>query len=94
MLKSQIIKQLKKKHSSFKISQIESIFDIIIQSIFQSLKNGQNVEIRNFGKFSVKEIKSKPSARNPATGEKIFVPEKRKVAYKMAKQLKEIINKN
>ena len=94
MLKSQIIKQLKKKHPTLKISQIELIFDIVIQSIFQSLKNGQNAEIRNFGRFSIKTIKSKPSARNPATGEKIYVPEKRKVAYKMAKQLKERINKD
>jgi nucleoid DNA-binding protein len=54
---------------------------------------GRSVELRNFGRFSLKEIKAKYNARNPKTGEIIFVPEKKKVSFKMSKYLKQEINK-
>ena len=43
-------------------------------------------------RFSKKIIKAKYNARNPKTGARIFVPEKKKVVIKMSKHLKEIIN--
>ena len=94
MVKSEIIKQLHKKHSALKRSQIEAIFNIIFDAISDSLIKEKPVELRGFGRFSVKTIKSKYNARNPKTGEVIYVPEKKKVSFKMSKHLKQEINKN
>ena len=78
MVKSEIIKQLHKKHPALKYSQIEVIFDIMFNTITDSLIKDKPVELRSFGRFSIKKIKAKYNARNPLTGEKIYVPEKKK----------------
>ena len=94
MVKSEIIKQLHKKHSSLKRIQIKVIFDIIIDTISESLVKKKSVELRDFGRFSIKMIKAKYNARNPKTGEIIYVPEKKKVSFKMSKHLKQEANKD
>jgi integration host factor subunit beta len=92
LVKSEIIKQLHKKHTTLNRPQIESIVDIIFETIADSLSKHKPVELRNFGRFSVKTIKAKYNARNPKTGEIIYVPEKKKVSFKMSKHLKQEIN--
>ena len=94
MVKSEIIKQLHKKYPALNRSQIESIFDIMFDAISDSLIKARPVELRNFGRFSIKTIKAKYNARNPKTGETIYVPEKKKVSFKMSKHLKQEINKD
>ena len=61
--------------------------------IENALKNNKNGELRGFGTFFLKRIKEKFSARNPRTGETIYVPEKNKVRFRPTKNLKEVINK-
>ena len=94
MVKSEIIKQLHKKHPTLKRTQIESIFDIMFDTISDSLVKEKPVEVRDFGRFSLKTIKARHNARNPRTGEIIYIPEKKKVSFKMSKHLKQEINKN
>ena len=94
MVKSEIIKQLHKKHPTLRRSQIETIFDIMFSTISDSLIKKKSVELRDFGRFSIKTIKAKYNARNPKTGETIYVPEKKKVSFKMSKHLKQEINKD
>lgn len=92
--KSEITKILKKKYPKLSIIRIEQIFKIVIEHISKSLLEGKSCEIRKFATFSIKNLKKNPSARNPATGEKIFVPSRKKVAMKMSKHLKVEINKD
>ena len=94
MVKSEIIKQLHKKHPALKRIQIESIFDIMFNAISDNLIEEKSIELRDFGRFSVKTIKAKYNARNPKTGEAIYVPEKKKISFKMSKHLKQIINED
>ena len=61
-------------------------------NIVKALKDGRKVELRGFGTFFVKKIKEKYSARNPKTGDLIYVPEKNKVRFRASKNLKKIIN--
>lgn len=65
----------------------------MVQSLFDAMKdsliNGNRIEIRGFGVFQVKNTKPKPAARNPRTGEIIFVPARRKTHFKPGKELKE-----
>jgi len=93
LVKSEIIKQLHKKHPALKHSQIEAIFNIMFNTIIDSLIKDKPVELRSFGRFSIKKIKAKYNARNPLTGEKIYVPEKKKVSFKISKHLKQEINR-
>ena len=94
MVKSEIIKQLHKKYPSLKRSQIEAIFDVMFSAISDYLIKEKPVELRDFGRFSIKIIEAKYNARNPKTGEIIYVPEKKKVSFKMSKHLKQEINRN
>ena len=93
MVKSEIIKQLHKKHPALNRSQIETIVNIMFDTISNSLIQHKPVELRDFGRFSIKIIKAKYNARNPKTGEIIYVPEKKKISFKMSKHLKQEINK-
>lgn len=49
------------------------------------------IEIRDFGVFEVKQTKPKPKARNPRTGEIIYVPARRKTHFKPGKLLKDVL---
>jgi nucleoid DNA-binding protein len=83
LVKSEIVKQLHKKHPTLNRSQIQAIVDIMFDSISDSLAKHKPVELRDFGRFSIKTIKAKYNARNPKTGEIIYVPENKKVSFKM-----------
>ena len=61
-----------------------------MQKYKKALKNKKKIELRGFGTFFIKKIKEKYSARNPKTGELIYVPEKNKVRFKPSKKLKKI----
>ena len=56
------------------------------------LKNGNPIEIRGLGRLYTKKLKENFNARNPATNELIYKPERVKVRFKPAKKLKQIIN--
>ena len=72
---------------------LEIIFKVFIQQITNSLIDKRPIEIRSLGTFFVKEIKEKKTARNPKTGEIIYVPKRNKVRFRASKRLKELINK-
>jgi len=87
-----LIKQLITKNSKLNRSEIETVIEIFSNNIIKALKNGKKIELRGFGTFFVKKIKENYSARNPKTGELIYVPEKNKVRFKASKSLKKKIN--
>ena len=91
MSRPEIIKQLKDKHPQLSKSQIELIIDTFFEFYNQCLKE-KSVEIRSFGTFFTKKIKEKYRARNPKTGELIYVPEKYKLRFRASKKFKRYIN--
>ena len=54
--------------------------------------NGFEVEIRGLGRWYTKKLKENYNARNPATNELIYKPERIKVRFKSSKKLNKIIN--
>jgi integration host factor subunit beta len=88
----ELIKQLKQKNPELNQSDLETVIDTFCESIEKALKNNSYIELRDFGTFFVKKIKEKHSARNPKTGELIYVPEKNNVRFRASKKLKEFIN--
>ena len=92
MSREKLIKQLKEKNSQLNQSEIETVLNIFSQNILKSLIRGNSVEIRGLGRFYVKKLKENFNARNPATNELIYKPERLKIRFKPAKKLKKIIN--
>ena len=92
MSRPELIKQLKIKHPKLNKLQIETILDTFFQSNEDALKEKKSVELRDFGTFFIKEIKEKYSARNPRTGELIYVPKKSKVRFRASKKFKQFLN--
>ena len=69
----------------------EVIVQTVLDSIIESLKSGEKVELRGFGSFRLRDRASR-QGRNPKTGEKVFVPAKKVPYFKPGKDLKELIN--
>ena len=92
MSRDLLIKQLKKTNPSLNYSEIAKVIDIFCNTIKSALKNNKRVELRGFGTFFIKKIKEKYSARNPKTGEIIYIPEKNKIRFKISKNLNNKIN--
>jgi integration host factor subunit beta len=76
------------------------ITERIVDGVFTALRQFMaeanpevRIEIRDFGVFEVKKTKPKPKARNPKTGEIIYVPARRKTHFKAGKLLKEVLKK-
>ena len=67
--------------------------DSIFTAMRESLILGDRIEIRGFGVFQIKDTKPKPAARNPRTGEIIYVPARRKTHFKPGKLLKDALHK-
>lgn len=77
-----------------KIYITEDFVNAVFQALREILSEADpeiRIEIRDFGVFEVKETKPKPKARNPRTGEIIYVPARRKTHFKPGKLLKDIL---
>lgn len=83
----QIAADLADKHDITK-KQSEAILEDLITSFRKNLKKGNRVRIPGLGILQVKQTKAR-QGRNPATGETIQIPAKKKVAFRVAKDLKE-----
>ena len=92
MSRERLISQLKQKNPKLNRYYIETIIDSFSQSISSALKKGNTVEIRGFGRWYLKKLKENYKARNPATKELIFKPERVKVRFKASKKLNKLIN--
>ena len=91
VVKSKLLKQLSKNWPNFLKKDLEKFTDIILNEIKRALRRGDSVEIRGFGRVSVKTQKSS-IRRNPKTGEKVAVPEKKVITWKMSKDMFRKIN--
>jgi len=79
-----------------KIYTTEKIVNGLFTALRQIMSEANpevRIEIRNFGVFEVKKTKPKPKARNPKTGEIIYVPARRKTNFKAGRKLKEVLKK-
>ena len=92
MSRQELIRKLKKKHPVLNQNDLEIIIDNFGKSIEEAHRLRKNIEIRGFGTFFIKKIKEKHSARNPKTGQLIYVPEKNKVRFRVSKKLHKYIN--
>ena len=91
IVKSKLLKQLKQSFPNISLKDLAKLSDIILNEIKKALRRGENVELRNWGTMKVK-IQKSSLRRNPKTNEKIAVPEKKVISWKMSKELFKKIN--
>lgn len=70
----------------------EEIINLVFETMSRALINGDRVEIRGFGSFMVKEYKGY-TGRNPKTGAKIEVKDKRLPFFKTGKELRDRVDR-
>lgn len=97
-LKATITKKDVAKRTAKIVSEKIYLTEKVVDGVFQALREFMSeanpevrIEIRDFGVFEVKKTKPKPKARNPKTGEIIYVPARRKTHFKAGKLLKEVL---
>ena len=85
LVKSKIIKQLSSNYPNFLNRNLSKLVDIIISNMENSLARNERVELRDIFTLETKIQKARIS-RNPKTNEKVKVPEKKTVHFKMSKK--------
>lgn len=70
--------------------QMNEIMEDLVSHVIQNLKGGNRIRLGGLGILQVKDRAAR-MGRNPATGETIQIPAKKKVAFRAAKELKEAV---
>ena len=91
IVKSELLKQLKKSYPNFSSKLLDRLISIVLNEIKRALRRGDSVEIRGWGTMRVQTQKSS-IRRNPRTGEKVAVPEKKVIRWKQGKEMFRKIN--
>lgn len=91
MKKSDIVEMLLEEFPDLDRKTVANVVNGTFEAMMEALAEGKRIEIRGLGTF---RIKSRPAkiARNPKTGEKIKVPPKKVVHFKIGKVLKAKLN--
>lgn len=87
MTKSELVEQLAEGQVGINRKEAELIVNTIFDSIGDALVDGDRVEIRGFGSFSVRERDAR-EARNPKSGEVVRIPAKKTPFFKTGKELR------
>lgn len=91
MIKSELVQTIAEQNPHLFQRDVENIVNAILEEISGALANGDRVELRGFGAFSVKNRAARVG-RNPRTGEQVEVDEKWVPFFKTGKDLRERLN--
>ena len=92
MIKSELVQIIANRNPHLFQRDVENIVNAVFDEVTDSLSQGNRVELRGFGAFSVKNRPAR-EGRNPRTGEKVSVEEKWVPFFKTGKELRERLNK-
>ena len=92
MNKTELVNSLAQTNGLTKAATLQMV-DNIFRLMRESLANGEEVVIPDFGKFIV-ETRAARSGRNPKTGATIDIPAAQVVKFKVAKALKDIVQQS
>ena len=93
MVKSQLVQKLCNMHPNALRKDLEKLVDIIIYEMIESLARDEAVEIRGWGRIKT-GIRKARVGRNPKNSEKVQIPEKKMIKWKMSKILYNRLNNN
>ncbi|MDY6941896.1 MAG: integration host factor subunit beta [Pseudomonadota bacterium] len=93
MTKSELIDEIARQQSHLEHKDIELAVKSILDIMSVALAEGERIEIRGFGSFSLHHRPPR-MGRNPKTGEPVALPEKYVPHFKPGKELRERVNQN
>ena len=88
----QLASRLAEKSKDMSKKEVNELLDTFFKYIVADLKKGCRVRVPGFGILQVRKSAAR-MARNPATGEAISVPAKKKIRFRPSKELKEAVGK-
>ena len=91
MTKKEIVKKISEDIGLTQL-KTKDIVQRTLDTIIQTLVSEGRIELRNFGVFEVKR-RAPRKARNPRTGDKVYVPAKNVVTFKPGKEMEELVRK-
>lgn len=91
MIRSELIALIAGQNPHLFAKDVEAVVAAILNRIATALVDGDRVELRDFGAFSVREHEARTS-RNPRTGGEVSVPARTHVHFKPGKAMRERLN--
>lgn len=91
MIKSELVQAIAAENPHLYQRDVEHIVNAILDAITEALAQGDRVELRGFGAFSVKSRPAR-TGRNPRTGARVQVEEKHVPFFKTGKEMRERLN--
>ena len=91
MIRSELIQKIADDNPHLYQRDVERIVNTIFDEITNAMSEGDRVELRGFGAFSVKKRDARVG-RNPRTGETVSVEEKHVPFFKTGKLLRDRLN--
>jgi integration host factor subunit beta len=85
--KKELVSRIADKTGQTKVVTKE-VIQLFLDEIIEELGKGNRLEFREFGVFEIKERAAR-KAQNPRTLEKVFVPAKKVVKFKVGRLMKE-----
>ena len=76
------------EQSGYKQKEVTAVVQGMLDTVIESLAEGERLELRNFGVFEVK-MREPRTCRNPRTGETVEIGEQKVVTFRPGKALKE-----
>ena len=93
MIKSELIQKLAEENPHLYAKDVERVVNTVFGEIADALCEGDRVELRGFGAFSVKHRDAR-TGRNPRTGEAVEIEEKWTPFFKAGKEMRERLNRS
>lgn len=91
MTKSELIARLAERYPQLVTKDVDVAVKTILDAMTDALATGQRIEIRGFGSFAL-NCRPPRIGRNPKSGDKVMVPEKRVPHFKPGKELRERVD--
>lgn len=91
MTKSELIEAITSKQAFLAHKDVEDAVKNMLEHMSESLANGQRIEIRGFGSFSL-HYRPARMGRNPKTGEPVALPAKYVPHFRPGKELRERVD--
>ena len=91
MTKADIVEKVAEGTGLTKL-ETEAIVEGFLNTVIQALRDGKGIEIRGFGSYKVKK-KNARYARNPRTGEKVYVDEHYVPVFKFSRDFKGAVDR-
>lgn len=91
MIKSELVTRIALANPHMYQREAEGVVNAMLEEIADAMKDGNRVELRGFGSFSVRFRRAR-LGRNPRTGDPVDVQEKAAPFFRVGKEMRDRIN--